>query len=128
MNQVMPNGQTVIFGFQCDGYNNTWDYTGNGGSPNNPIDKWYHSSQYCNPRDWTANTWHHIQISYSRDSSGYVTYQSVWLDGNQSQINQTVPSAFALGWGPALVTNFQYDGLGSGSGTVDLDNLTVSRW
>ena len=32
MNQTMENGQTVIFGFQCDGYTSTWDYTRNAGT------------------------------------------------------------------------------------------------
>ena len=129
MNQTMPNGQTVIFGFQCDGYTSTWDYTKNAGSPTSPNDQWVHSGAYCNPRDWSTNTWHHVQVYYSRDGSGNVTYHSVWLDGQQESINATVPSAFALGWGPVLLTNFQVDGLGSsGSPSVYLDNLTVSRW
>jgi hypothetical protein len=128
MNQVMANGQTVIYGFQCDGYSGTWDYTKNAGTPTNYIDQWVHSSAPCNPRNWTRNTWHHVQISYSRDDKGNVTYHSVWLDGNEQAINATVPSAFALGWGSVLLTNFQVDGLGSGSNTIYLDNLTISRW
>jgi hypothetical protein len=32
MNQVIPNGDTVIYGFQCDGDNGTWDYSGNTGT------------------------------------------------------------------------------------------------
>jgi hypothetical protein len=129
MNQTMQNGQTVIFGFQCDGYSSTWDYTKNAGSPTSPSDKWVHSGAYCNPRTWSINTWHHVQVYYSRDDSGNVTYHSVWLDGLQQSINATVNSAFALGWGPALLTNFQVDGLGPGGAPVAyLDNLTVSRW
>ena len=128
MNQVMANGQTVIYGFQCDGYAGTWDYTTNAGTPTSPIDHWLHSNQPCNPRSWATNTWHHVQITYSRDDSGNVTYRTVWLDGVEYPINATVPSAFALGWGPVLLTNFQVDGLGSGSNTVYLDNLTISRW
>ena len=27
LNQTMANGQTALFGFQCDGYTSTWDYT-----------------------------------------------------------------------------------------------------
>jgi hypothetical protein len=128
-NQVMANGQTVIYGFQCDGYSNTWDYTENQGTPTSPSDVWVHSTAACNPRNWSTNAWHHVQISYSRDSSGNVTYQSVWLDGAQQTINETVPSAFALGWGSALLTNFQVDGYGaSGTTTVYLDNLTIYRW
>ena len=129
MNQVMANGQTVIFGVQCDGYSGTWDYTANQGTPQNPSDVWLHSTASCNPRNWATNAWHHVQMSYSRDDAGNVTYDSVWLDGAQQSMNVTVPCAFALGWGSVLLTNFQVDGLGaSGSATVYLDNLAVYRW
>ena len=129
MNQVMANGQTVIYGFQCDGYSGTWDYTKNAGNPTAYSDQWVHSSAPCDVRNWTPNAWHHVQISYSRDDSGNVTYKSVWLDGNQQPINATVPSAFALGWAPTLLTNVQVDGLGSsGSPVIYLDQLTVYRW
>jgi hypothetical protein len=129
MNQVMSNGQTVIYGVQCDGYSGTWDYTANRGTPGSPVDVWLHSSAKCNVRNWSTYTWHHLQIQYSRNSSGAVTYKSVWLDGVNNPLNATVPSAFALGWGPVLLTNFQVDGLGStGSSTVYLDDLTIYRW
>jgi len=130
MNQVMPNGETVIFGFQCDGWNGTWDYTENAGTPTAPVDHWVQSNAACNLQNWSQNAWHHVQVSYSRDGYGNVTYQSVWLDGNQQQINATVPSAFALGWGPTLLTNFQVDSFvpGWSSSTVYLDGLTISRW
>ena len=129
LNQVMPNGQTVIYGFQCDGYNGVWDFTKNAGSAKAYVDKWVHSSAKCNVRNWGRNAWHHIQISYSRNSSGDVTYHTVWLDGKAEAINATVYSAFALGWAPSVVTNFQVDGLGSsGSATTYLDKLTVYRW
>jgi hypothetical protein len=130
MNQVMPNGETVIFGFQCDDWSGTWDYTENAGTPTTPDDRWVHSTAACDAQTWTQNTWHHVQVSYSRDDDGNVTYQSVWLDGNEQAINATVPSAFALGWAPTLLTNFQVDGLlpELSSSNVYLDNLTVSRW
>jgi hypothetical protein len=129
MNQVMANGQTVIFGFQCDGFSGTWDYTTNSGSPQSPVDEWIHSSAACNPRKWSTNAWHHVQISYSRDDNGIVTYNAVSLDGVVSNINATAPSAFALGWAPTLLTNFQIDGSSaSGSSTAYLDDLSVYRW
>jgi hypothetical protein len=129
LNQVMLNGQTVIFGLQCDGYSGTWDYTANAGTPKNPSDVWRHSAAKCNPREWSTNTWHHIQISYSRDGSGNATYKSVWLDNVEQDLYVTVPSAFALGWDPTLLTNFQVDGFGSsGSADVYLDELVVYRW
>ncbi len=129
MNQVLANGQTVIYGVQCDGYSGTWDYTINAGTPQIPVDEWVHSNTPCNVQNWSTQTWHHVQVQYSRDDSGNVTYKSVWLDGVQSVINATVPSAFALGWGQVLLTNFEVDGLGaSGSSTVYLDDLIVYRW
>jgi hypothetical protein len=129
MNQTMANGQTVIYGFQCDGYSNTWDYTENAGTPAVPVDRWLHSSASCNVQDWSINTWHHLQVSYFRDDEGNVTYDSVWLDNTQQSINATVPSAFALGWGSTLLTNFQVDGRGtSGSSEVYLDSMSVYRW
>ncbi len=130
LNQVMPNGQTVIFGFQCDGWSHSWDYTANLGTPTSPNDQWIHSNQTCNPQAWATNAWHHVQISYSRDSSGNVTYKSVWLDGVQQDLNVTTASAFALGWAPTLLTNIQVDGMTAlpGTATIYLDNFTIYRW
>jgi hypothetical protein len=130
LNQVMTNGQTVIFGFQCDGWSHTWDYTANGGSPTSPVDHWLHSTQTCDPQKWSTNAWHHVQVQYSRDSSGNVTYKAVWLDGVEQDLNVTVLSAFALGWAPTLNSNFQIDGYTStsGSSTVYLDNVTLYSW
>ena len=129
MNQTMPNGQTAIFGFQCDGYNSTWDGTKNAGSPTHPVDTWVKSDAHCNPREWSENTWHHVQVYYSRNSSGVISYNTVWLDGAEQSVNLTMPSAFALGWAPSLLTNFQIDGIGSsGSMTLYLDKVTIYRW
>jgi hypothetical protein len=129
LNQVMPNGRTAIFAVQCAGDSGTWDYTKNAGTPDRPVVQWVQSRATCNPRRWSIHVWHHVQISYSRDDSGNVTYQSVWLDGARQNINATVPSAFALGWSPTLQTQFQVDGIGgSGTITVYLDNLTIFRW
>lgn len=131
LNQVMNNGQTVIFGFQCDGWSHTWDYTANIGTPTSPNTTWLHSTQSCDPRKWTTNAWHHLQISYSRDSAGNATYQSVWFDGFQQDLNVTVNSAFALGWQKGnLVVNVQLDGSMSttGSATIYTDQMTLYRW
>jgi hypothetical protein len=130
MNQVMANGQTVIYGFQCDGWSGTWDYTANAGTPAAYIDEWLHSAQPCNIQNWTQNAWHHVQIEYARDDNGNVTYQSVWLDNVEQDLNVTVPSAFALNWGPTLLTNFQIDGgtAAQSTSTIYLDELTIYRW
>lgn len=129
LNQVMPNGQTAIFGMQCDGYSYTWDYTVNKGTATAPNDQWVHSGAPCNIRGWGRNAWHHIQLSYSRNDSGVVTYHAVYVDGKEEAINATAFSGYALGWAPTILTNFQVDGLGAGgSVTIYLDSLTVYRW
>lgn len=130
LNQTMSNGETVIMGFQCDTWTKTWDYTVNGGSPDSPWDTWQHSSSYCNLHDWSPNQWHHVQIYFSHDQSGWVTYHSVWLDGNQEDLNLTVFSGFNLGWAPAINTQFQIDGNSDSTtwGNVYLDQLKVYRW
>jgi hypothetical protein len=129
-NQALSNGDLIIFAFQCAGDSKTWDYSENAGTPKHPDVKWLHSKQPCNPASWTTNEWHHVQISYSRDDSGNVTYESVWLDGVEAPINETVPGAFALDWAKGtLKTNFQVDGIaGSGSSTLYADNMTFYRW
>jgi hypothetical protein len=130
LNQVLTDGNTVIYGFQCDAWSKTWDYCENSGSISNPKAHWIHSNQTCSPQKWAANTWHHIQLQYSRDSTGNVTYKGVWLDGVEQQLNVTVLSAFGLGWGQSLNSNFQIGGFTStsGSSTVYLDNLTLYSW
>jgi hypothetical protein len=120
----------VIYGFQCDGDHGTWDYSANTGTLGASHISWRHSSEPCNPADWTTNTWHHVQISYSRDEVGDVTYNGVWLDGVEAVIDATVPSADAMNWAAGdLLINFQIDGVGaSGASVVYVDNLTISRW
>jgi hypothetical protein len=132
LDQTMPNGETAIMGFQCDGWVQRWDYAVNGGSPTAPNVTWLHSYAPCNVHSWGANQWHHVQIYFSRNSSnnGWVTYHSVWLDGVEQDLNFTVFSGYALGWAPAIVTNFQIDGNSSGTtwGNVYMDELRVYRW
>jgi len=128
LNQTMTNGDTVIFGFQCDGYKGKWDYSKNKGSAAKPSGEWVSTSVACNPASWTRSKWHHVQISYSRTSGGTIDYKSVTLDGTTHAINASAFNARALGWGSSIVTNFQIDGRGSGTATVYLDKLTVSRW
>lgn len=130
LDQTMPNGQTVVMGFQCDSWIQKWDYSVNSGSPTSPHDTWLHSYAPCNVHAWGVNQWHHVQIYFSHNDSGWVTYHSVWLDGAEQDLNFTVFSGYSLGWGPAIVTNFQIDGASSGTswGNVYMDELTVYRW
>ena len=129
VNQVMANGETVLVGVQCDGYSGEWAYTVNTGSATSVRPHWVSKpGTSCNPRSWKQNTWHHVQFNFSRNDSGYITYKSVWLDGAQTNLNATAYGAAKLGWGPVINTQFQLDGLGSGTVTAYLDNLTIYRW
>ena len=130
LNQVLSGGQTVVYGMQCDGWSNTWDITVNKGTTTHPSDQWVHTGAHCNVRSWSTNAWHHVQLSYSRNDTGWITYKSVSLDGVKQTINTTALGAYALGWGPTLLANVQIDGAtgGSGSAAAIVDDLTVYRW
>ena len=130
VNQVMADGKTLLAGIQCDGFTGHWAYTVNTGSASDVKPHWdSKSGTSCNPRAWSRDKWHHVQFSFSRDDSGHITYHSVWLDGQESQLNAGAFGAADLGWGPIINTQFQVDGYG-GSGTtkVYVDDLTISRW
>ena len=132
LNQIMPNGQRVIFGFQCNSWSHTWDYTNSTGytDSSGKLHHWIHSNQACDVQKWPNDMWHHVQIAYSRDDAGNVTYEAVWLDGVEQDLNITVPSVHPVGWAPQMSTNFQVDGFSSTSGasTVYLDKLTLYKW
>jgi len=116
LNQVLSNGQTILYGFQCNGWSSTWDFSTNKGSASSPRPHWVNTSAYCNPHSWGTNQWHHVKMLYSRNDSGWVTYKTVTLDGKVYNIWVTTFSAYALGWGPSLIANVQVDGSSSGSG------------
>jgi hypothetical protein len=130
MNQVLANRDVVIYGVQCDGWTGTWDYTVNEGTVAHPRDAWRHSELACDPKKWTKDTWHHVQITYERDDNGNVTYDSVSFDAVEQTFNSaTGPSLFGLNWGPVLLTNLQLDGEGSsGTQTVAMSNTTLYAW
>jgi hypothetical protein len=128
MNQVMSNGQTVIYGTQCSTYTKTWEYTIFSGG----AFRWRSSNVGCNPRNWAANTWHHIQIASHRDSGGNVTYDWVNVDGAHHVFsNAKGYSAHNLGWARGnLLINFQLDGFNTGSGSITsyIHKMTIFRW
>ena len=129
LNQVMPDGKTALIGFQCDGYSGEWAYNVNTGTASSPKPHWASKSgTHCNPRSWSIDKWHHVQASFSRNSTGTVTYHSIWFDGSQVSMNVSAFVAADLGWAPVVNTQFQIDGLGTGTVTAYLDNLTVSMW
>jgi hypothetical protein len=129
VNQVMLDGKTALIGFQCDGYSGLWDYNVNKGTASSPRPSWVgKSGTHCNPRSWSINKWHHVQASISRNSTGTATYHAIWLDGVEVPLNVSAFVGADLGWAPVVNTQFQIDGVGSGTVTAYVDNLTVSMW
>jgi hypothetical protein len=127
LNQVMSNGKTVIFGTQCSNYSGTWEYTYYSSGFH-----WHTSNIPCTPRTWAANTWHHIQIAFHRDSSGNATHDWVSVDGKQTSFSgATGMAAASLGWATgSLVLNVQMDGYSKTSGSVTsyFHKTTFYRW
>jgi hypothetical protein len=127
LNQVMSDGRTVIFGTQCSMYSHTWEWAYVSGGPH-----WHSSNIHCDPRTWAAKSWHHIQIGFHRDSSGYVTHDWVNFDGTHSTFSGAKGGAAKnLGWAKGtLLMNVQMDGTSSGSGSITayFHKLTYYRW
>jgi hypothetical protein len=126
LNQVMSNGETVIFGTQCSVYSHSWEWTYVSGGPH-----WHSSNIPCNPTTWAANTWHHIQVGFHRDSNGYVTHDWVNFDGTHSNFSGASGwGGLWLGWARGdLLMNIQMDGhSGSGSITAFFHKTTFYRW
>lgn len=128
LNQVTSNGETIILSTQCSGEIGQWEYGDSVGSH----DHWKSTGIACNPKDWAANVWHHVQIGEHRDTNGFVTHDYVILDGAYHAFkNATLESAHFLGWGTGdLNTQFQIEGSSSKSGTVTayIHKLTIYRW
>jgi hypothetical protein len=128
LNQVTSNGETIILSTQCSGEIGQWEYGDTVGSH----DHWKSSGIKCNPAEWKANVWHHIQIGEHRETNGFVTHDYVTIDGVKSLFkNATLESAHFLNWGAAdLNTQFQIEGASSGSGTVTayIHKFTIYHW
>lgn len=125
LNQVMANGNTVIFGLQCNFPRGMWQYTTNlSGRPH-----WNDSNVACSRKVWKGGVWHHVILKYHRDAAGNVSYDSVNFDTRLSKFAGAFgPSVFGLGWETGRqVANFQIDGNGKFSGTTAyLSNFTVT--
>jgi hypothetical protein len=128
LNQVISNGDTVIMGTQCSTYSKTWEWTYH----NSTGGHWHASNVPCDPRTWAANTWHHIQFAFHRDSAGYVTHDWVNFDGTHSVFSGAAGSAAqSLGWAKgSMVMNIQMDGYSKSSGslTAYFHKTVYYRW
>ncbi len=125
LNQVLANGETVIFGTQCNLGAGKWQYT----TKVSGKAHWNSSAISC-PR-MSANSWHHLKIRFHRDAAGVVTYDSVAFDDVTRSFGASGPSSFTLDWKPlgTRVVNFQIGGDSTvGSTAVYLDSLSIKGW
>lgn len=129
VNQVLANGETILLSTQCSGVNGRWSY---GYTVDGRIDHWWNTNLKCNPADWKANVWHHVQIGEHRGANGMVTHDWVILDGVYSAFeNATRVSGKFIGWEPGQVnTQFQIEGSSptSGKATAYVHAFRVYRW
>lgn len=132
MNQVIANGKTVIFGTQCSAGSGTWEFTTAVKRKGRKSPIWHRSNLSCNPQQWAAQRWHHVQIAYHRNSSGVVTYDWVRFNGTQRNFrNAAGDSALALRWNHGdLLLNFQLDGARHDNGSMKayVDHLKIYHW
>lgn len=125
VNETLSSGENILFATQCSSITGTWEWAYVSGGPH-----WHSSNIRCNPRSWSANTWHHVQIGMHRSGST-VYHDYVNLDGAHSTFSGAVGNGGQwLGWARgAVVTNYQIDGeYGGGSVTSYINKMTVYHW
>ncbi len=119
-NQGIALNQLVILGWQCNFPAGVWDYSTASG--------WTHTAVACTRAMWTAGQHHIILRSHrSNDLVGNVTYDSITFDGNTSNVNLTANSLRNVNWeAGAMKVNFQFNGNGNGSATINAAQLSSS--
>ena len=112
------DGMGLIFGHQCRIANgNQWDVF------DNQKGAWMPTGIPCYPK---SGTWNHLTIKVHRTSDNHLTYQSITLNGQTSNLNWSLPHGSASNW-YGVTINFQMDGnFQQDSYKVYLDNLTLS--
>jgi len=107
VNQVISNGHTIIYGFQCSIPTGKYEYTINSGGSAT----WVASSVPCTRAQYSINTWHTFSFSAHRVGET-VTYDQVCFDGTCTALGNSGANGFALGWTPIglFSLNFQITG------------------
>lgn len=125
--QVVPNGDTIIHGYQCNFTTGKWQYTLRVGLS----DQWFDSNVTCTRPLITSGAWHHAIFQYHHDAAGVVTYDSITLDGTLTAVvGASGTGNYAIGYTPIGLTliQFQMNGASAGANsfTAYLDSTTVT--
>jgi hypothetical protein len=127
VNQVTADGMTHILSTQCAGAVNSWEVGDTVGTSAH----WESINIPCNPANWQANVWHHVQIGEERGTGSAVILDWLILDNQYYPLNVVRNSALSLDWALGVVnTQFQIEGSSTRSGAVTayVHNFTVYRW
>lgn len=111
-------GMGFIFGHECRiASGNQWDVFDNNAG------KWVPTGVPCNP---TSNAWNHATLKMQRTSDNHMTYQSITLNGQTTNLNWTFQHGSAPNW-YGVTVNYQMDGnIRQDSYSTYLDNLTIT--
>jgi Putative Ig domain len=117
INQFFDN-KGFIFGHECRiASGNEWDVW------DAQHAKWTPTGIPCYPN---SNSWNHLTIKVQRTSNNELTYQSITLNGQTSNLGWTYYPGSTAGW-YGVTINFQMDGnQNQDSYNVYLDNLNFS--
>lgn len=112
-------GMGFIFGHECRvAAGNQWDVWDNKNA------KWVPTGVPCNPN---SNAWNHITLKVQRTSDNHLTYQSITLNGQTTNLNWTFEHGGAQNDWSGVTVNYQMDGNSrQDSYSVYLDNLTLT--
>jgi hypothetical protein len=111
-------GMGFIFGHECRIANgNQWAVWDNKNA------KWVSTGVPCHPK---SNSWNHVTLKVQRTSDNHLTYQSITLNGQTTNLNWTFEHGSAPNW-YGVTVNYQMDGnWQQDSYSTYLDNLTLT--
>jgi hypothetical protein len=111
-------GMGFIFGHECRIANgHEWAVF------DNIKGKWVATGVPCYPN---SNSWNHVTVKVQRTSDNHLTYKSITLNGQTTNLNWTFEHGSAPDW-YGVTINYQMDGnVNQDSYSTYLDNLTLS--
>lgn len=117
INQFFDN-KGYIWGHECRvAGGNEWDIWDNVNA------KWVPTGIACYPN---SNAWNHLTLQVQRTSDNQLLFQSITLNGETHNVNQTYSPGSAVGW-YGVTVNYQEDGNSKQSPySVYLDELTFT--
>jgi hypothetical protein len=117
INQFFDN-KGYIWGHECRvAGGNMWDIW------DNVHAKWVSTGIACYPN---SNAWNHLTLQVQRTSDNQLLFQSITLNGETHEVNQTYSPGSAVGW-YGVTVNYQQDGNSKQSPySVYLDQLTFT--